>query len=84
MSTPNIYILTKYLSYFITYQTAPQTGSFNQCQAHLTLCGIYMEWYYAEIENLGDFKTCFDLYGEDDNNHSYHFELMLTHTAIVA
>ena len=43
-----------------------------------------MEWCYAEIENLDDFKTYFDSYGEDDNNHSYHFELMLTHTAIVA
>ena len=44
MSTPKIYILTKYtiyLSYFITYQTAPQTGSFNQYQAHLTLCGTW-------------------------------------------
>ena len=43
-----------------------------------------MEWCYAEIENLDDFKTYFDSYGEDDNIHSYHFELMLTHTAIVA
>ena len=37
-----------------------------------------------EIRDLDDFKTCFDSYGEDDNNHSYHFELMLIHTAIVA
>ena len=51
MSTPKIYILTKYtiyLSYFITYQTALQTGSFNQYQAHLTLCdtwnGIMRKW----------------------------------------
>ena len=44
-----------------------------------------MEWYYAEIENLDDIKTYFDSYGEDDNIHaSYHFELVLTHTAIVA
>ena len=43
-----------------------------------------MEWYYVEIENLDDFKIYFDSYGKDDNNHSYHFELMLTHTAIVA
>ena len=35
---------------------------------------------HAEIENLDDFKTYFDSYGEDDNNHNYHFELMLTHT----
>ena len=44
MSTPKIYILTKYtiyLSYFITYQTAPQTGSFNQYQAHFTLRGTW-------------------------------------------
>ena len=42
-----------------------------------------MEWCYAEIENLGDFRPNLT-HGEDDNNHSYHFELMMTHTAIVA
>ena len=68
-----------YLSYFITCQTAPQTGSFSSFNTVW-----YMEWYYAKIENLDDFKTYFDSYGEDDNNHSYHFELMLTHIAIVA
>ena len=70
ISTPKIYILTKYTIaiYLITYQTAPQTGSFK-----LTLHCVVN----AEIENLDDFKTYFDSYG-DDNNHSYHFELMLT------
>ena len=41
MSTPKIYILTKYtiyLRYFITYQTAPQI---NQYQAHFTLRGTW-------------------------------------------
>ena len=46
MSTPKIYILTKYtiyiyLSYFITYQTAPQTRRFNYNQARFKLCGTW-------------------------------------------
>ena len=74
MSTPKIYILTKHTVYFISYQTAPQTESFNQLSSSFNIVW-YMEWYFAETENLDDFKTYFDSYGEDDNNHSYHFEL---------
>ena len=65
MSTPKIYSLTKYaifLSYFITCQTAPQTGSFDQYQAHFTLCGTWNGVMpdLEKMDNFDDFKTYFD------------------------
>ena len=42
-------------SYFITYQTAPQTGSFNHYQAHLTLHGTHgnrKSWWFQNLRTL--------------------------------
>ena len=73
MSTPKSYILTKYTSYMFKL-----FHSLWDCTTSIS-SSLYIAWYIED-----NFKTYFDSYREDDNNHSYHFELMLTHTAIVA
>ena len=86
MLTPKIYILTKYtiyLSYFITYQTDSQTGSFNQYHASplykphpniQELKGVF-KWKLAvtEVMLLVKFKILRSWYFGSWHSWSWHF-----------
>ena len=59
MSTPkNLYFDKMHCTYLHVFCTAPQTGNFDQYQAHFTVCGTWngVIQDLEEMDNLDDFK----------------------------